>query len=96
MSHEGELKKRQTCDGELEGRIPLTLTLTFSPAKGIQHPLVFDQMKCCQSEAEKEGIVDAHLLNGMLQVYTNTGQIEPALRFYDAEYKKHGVVSLRI
>ena len=45
-----------------------------------------------QSEAEKEGLVDAHLLNGMLRVFTNSGRIEPALRFYDIEYKKHGIV----
>jgi hypothetical protein len=44
-----------------------------------------------QSAAEKEGLVDSHLLNGMLRVYTNSGRIEPALRFYDTEYKKHGV-----
>ncbi|KAL7543836.1 hypothetical protein ACHAXR_013184 [Thalassiosira sp. AJA248-18] len=43
------------------------------------------------SEAEKEGMVDAHLLNGMLRVHTNSGRIEPALRFYDTEYKKHGM-----
>jgi hypothetical protein len=53
-------------------------------------------MQCRQSEAEKGGLVDAHLLNGMLRVYTNSGRIEPALRFYDSEYKKHGVVSVPI
>ncbi len=53
-------------------------------------------MRCRQSEAEKGGLVDAHLLNGMLRVYTNSGRIEPALRFYDSEYKKHGVVSVPI
>ena len=50
----------------------------------------------CQSAAEREGLVDAHLLNGMLRVYANSGRIEPALRFYDTEYKKHGVVSMRM
>lgn len=44
-----------------------------------------------QSAAEKEGLVDSHLLNGMLRVHTNSGRIEPALRFYDTEYKKHGL-----
>merc|ERR1719296_135650 len=43
------------------------------------------------AEAEKEGLVDAHLLNGMLRVYSNSGRIEPALRFYNTEYKKHGM-----
>lgn len=43
-----------------------------------------------QAEAEKEGLVDAYLLNGMLRVYTNSGRIEPALRFYNTEFKKHG------
>ncbi|KAL9182599.1 hypothetical protein ACHAXT_013251 [Thalassiosira profunda] len=43
------------------------------------------------NEAEGEGLVDAHLLNGMLRVYTNSGRIEPAMRFYDAEFKKHGL-----
>merc|ERR1719287_344785 len=43
------------------------------------------------SEAEKEGIVDVHLLNGMLRVHTKSGRIEPAIRFYDTEYKKHGM-----
>ena len=50
-------------------------------------------MQYLQAEAEKGGMVDAHLLNGMLQVHTNSGRIEPALRFYDNEYKKHGLVS---
>lgn len=35
--------------------------------------------------------MDAHLLNGMLRVYTNSGRIEPALRFYDSEFQKHGL-----
>lgn len=35
-----------------------------------------------------------HLLNGMLRVYANSGRIEPALRFYDVEYNKNGVVSI--
>jgi hypothetical protein len=39
-------------------------------------------------------VVDVHLLNGMLRVYANSGRIEPALRFYDVEYKKNGVVSI--
>ncbi len=39
-------------------------------------------------------MVDVHLLNGMLRVYANSGRIEPALRFYDVEYKKNGVVSI--
>mmetsp|Transcript_20024 Transcript_20024/g.43386 ORF Transcript_20024/g.43386 Transcript_20024/m.43386 type:complete len:1495 (+) Transcript_20024:183-4667(+) len=47
--------------------------------------------KFVMMEAEKEGLVDAHLLNGMLRVHTNSGRIEPALRFYDTEYKKHGL-----
>lgn len=41
------------------------------------------------SEASKNDLVDIHLLNGMLQVQTNSGRIEPAIRFYDTEYKKH-------
>ena len=45
------------------------------------------------SEAEKDGLVDIHLLNGMLQVQTNSGRIDPAIRFHDVEYKKHGIVS---
>lgn len=44
------------------------------------------------SQAAAEGLVDRHLLNGMLQVHTNAGRIEPALRFYETEYAKHGVV----
>ena len=47
--------------------------------------------KHVMSVAEEEGLVDAHLLNGMLRVYTNSGRIEPALRFYDTEYEKHGL-----
>lgn len=47
--------------------------------------------KHVMSAAVNEGLVDAHLLNGMLRVYANSGRIEPALRFYDTEYKKHGV-----
>jgi len=44
------------------------------------------------SQAASEGLVDSHLLNGMLQVQTNAGRIEPALRFYETEYAKNGVV----
>ena len=47
-----------------------------------------------QAEAEKEGLVDAYFLNEILRVHTNSGQIKPALRFYDTEYKKHGMVSV--
>jgi hypothetical protein len=43
------------------------------------------------SQAASEGLVDSHLLNGMLQVQTNAGRIEPALRFYETEYAKNGV-----
>lgn len=43
------------------------------------------------SQAASEGIIDSHLLNGMLQVQTNAGRIEPALRFYETEYAKNGV-----
>lgn len=46
--------------------------------------------KYVMTEAEKEGLVDAHLLNGMLRVHTNTGRIEPAMRFYDTEFTKIG------
>ena len=43
------------------------------------------------SQASSEGLIDSHLLNGMLQVQTNSGRIEPALRFYETEYTKNGV-----
>lgn len=43
------------------------------------------------SQAASEGLIDSHLLNGMLQVQTNAGRIEPALRFYETEYAKNGV-----
>jgi len=46
------------------------------------------------AEAEKEGLVDIHLLNGMLQVEANSGRIEPAYRFHSTEFEKHGLVSL--
>jgi len=47
--------------------------------------------KHIMAEAEKDELVDAHLLNGMLRVHANSGRIEPALRFYDTEYKRHGI-----
>ena len=50
--------------------------------------------KFVMEQAEREGLVDVHLLNGMLQVETNVGRIDPAIRFHDVAYKKHGVVSL--
>lgn len=43
------------------------------------------------SQAASEGLVDSHLLNAMLQVQTNAGRIEPALRFYETEYAKNRV-----
>jgi hypothetical protein len=45
------------------------------------------------SEALKSEVVDIHLVNAMLQVHTNSGRIEPAIRFYETEYKNHGMVS---
>lgn len=65
----------------------LTFYLAFGPYLDIIILIMY------QSEAEKEGLVDAHLLNGMLRVHTNSGRIEPALRFYETEFKKHGMVS---
>ena len=44
------------------------------------------------SQAASEGLVDSHLLNGMLQVQINAGRVEPALRFYETEYAKNGVI----
>lgn len=45
------------------------------------------------AEAMKDGIVDIHLINAMLQVHVNSGRIEPAIRFYQTEFQNHGVVS---
>ena len=45
------------------------------------------------SEASSKKIVDIHLANAMLQVYANTGKIEPAMRFYEMEFKNHEMVS---
>ena len=45
------------------------------------------------SEASRNKVVDAHLVNAMLQVHTNSGKIEPAIRFYETEFEKHDVVS---
>lgn len=45
------------------------------------------------AEAEKDEIVDIYLINAMLQVYTNSGRIEPAIRFYETEFENHGLVS---
>ena len=49
-------------------------------------------MVCAQEEAEKEGLVDSHMLNGMLRVHTNSGRIEPAIRYYNTAFEKHGKV----
>ena len=45
------------------------------------------------SEASRSRAVDAHLANAMLQVYTNSGKIEPAIRFYETEFENHNLVS---
>ena len=50
-------------------------------------------MVCAQEEAEKEGLVDSHMLNGMLRVHTNSGRIEPAIRYYNTAFEKHGKVT---
>jgi pentatricopeptide repeat protein len=44
-------------------------------------------------EALNSDIVDAHILNAMLQVYTNSGRIEPAIRFYETEFQNRKLVS---
>ncbi|EJK66859.1 hypothetical protein THAOC_12173, partial [Thalassiosira oceanica] len=46
--------------------------------------------KVVMEEAEKEGLVDSHMLNGMLRVHTNSGRIEPAIRYYNTAFAKHG------
>jgi hypothetical protein len=62
----------------------------FSPQCLVRKNLV--DAKFVFSQAASEGLVDIHLLNGMLQVQANAGRIEPALRFYDTEFAKHGVM----
>lgn len=32
------------------------------------------------------------MLNGMLRVHTNSGRIEPAIRYYNTAFAKHGKV----
>ena len=63
---------------------------SFSPQCLVRKNLA--DAKFVFSQAESEGLVDSHLLNGMLQVQTNAGRIEPALRFYETEYAKNGMV----
>ena len=46
-------------------------------------------------EASKSGIVDIHIVNAMLQVHTNSGRIDPAIRFYETEFQKMNMVSDR-
>lgn len=44
-------------------------------------------------KAADAGLVNVHLLNGMMQVYTSTGSLDNALALYD-EFRRHNVVSL--
>jgi pentatricopeptide repeat protein len=43
-------------------------------------------------KAEEAGLVDVHVLNGLLQFYTSAGSIEHALALYD-EYEEQNLVS---
>jgi len=45
------------------------------------------------AQASNNNVVDIHLLNAMLQVQTNSGRIDPAIRFHEMEFRNHKMVS---
>jgi pentatricopeptide repeat protein len=53
----------------------------------------FANAKHLYAEALNSDVVDGHILNAMLQVYTNSGKIEPAIRFYETEFQNRKLVS---
>jgi pentatricopeptide repeat protein len=46
-------------------------------------------------KAEEAGLVNVHILNGMMQVYTSNGSLDDALALYD-DFKKHNLVSQQL
>ena len=44
-------------------------------------------------KAAKAGVVDMHLLNGMLQVHCSAGSLDNALAVYD-QFEEHKLVRL--
>ena len=71
----------------LREKVPDYVTLTWLKAMNIQNA------EYILKKASEAGIVDVHLLNSMLQVKTNSGNLEKALQFHDEEFQKHGLVS---
>ena len=43
-------------------------------------------------KAADAGLINIHLLNGMMQVYTSAGSLDSAVALYE-EYEKHNEVS---